>query len=381
MATKRGIYERDRGSGIWWIHWTDQEGQRHREKAGSLSAANNLLKKRHTQVLERRKLPELARTKVVTFNQLCDDAMIYSASENSSKQTYELGTRIEQIKPVFGERPAYTIVKSEILSWLTEQAEVRDWKPATRNRWQATFSLIFRVGVDNEKIERNPAARIRRKQENNGRVRFLSYDEERDLLATIDRLFPQFKAHVILAIHTGMRMSEQYSLRCRQVDLERRQLHLSITKGKRPRVIRLNSVATEVLRSLIPANHRSNDPVFPSARNAGEGLQGSRGWFPTAVAEAGIEHATWHCTRHTFASRLVMAGVDLRTVAELLGHRTLQMVMRYAHLAPEHQVDAVERLVTHDYQPAAISRAHFDNRTATKPATSALEAKREGSKK
>ena len=65
----------------------------------------------------------------------------------------------------------------------------------------------------------------------------------------------------------------------------------------------------------------------------------------TALDEAKIREYTWHCNRHTFASRLVMAGVDLRTVAELLGHRTLQMVMRYSHLGPEHQTSAVDRLV------------------------------------
>jgi integrase len=54
---------------------------------------------------------------------------------------------------------------------------------------------------------------------------------------------------------------------------------------------------------------------------------------------------TWHCLRHATASRLVMAGVDRQTVAEILGHRTFQMVMRYIHLAPEHQIDAVERLI------------------------------------
>jgi site-specific recombinase XerD len=305
---------------------------------------------------------------VITFNDLCIDALAHSTAENSPKQTYELGTRIAQLKPVFGDRPADSITKTEILNWLTNQAKARNWKPASRNRWQATFSLIYRVGMDNEKVQRNPAARIRPKQEDNGSVRYLSEAEEKDLLATIDRLFPQFRPHVVLAIHTGMRMSEQYSLRCRQVDLEHHQLHLSLTKTKRPRVIRLNSVATAVLKSVIPEKHRSNDPVFPSART-GLGLQGSRGWFPTAVIESSIEHATWHCLRHTFASRLVMAGVDLRTVAELLGHRTLQMVMRYSHLAPEHQIDAVERLVT-----------NFDNRTATKSATSAFEAKRRGSK-
>ena len=63
------------------------------------------------------------------------------------------------------------------------------------------------------------------------------------------------------------------------------------------------------------------------------------------LEEAKIQEYTWHCNRHTFASRLVMAGVNLRTVAELLGHRTLQMVMRDSHLSPEHQASAVDLLV------------------------------------
>jgi site-specific recombinase XerD len=75
-------------------------------------------------------------------------------------------------------------------------------------------------------------------------------------------------------------------------------------------------------------------------------LAGSRGRFSATLEDAKIQEYTWHCNRHTFASRLVMAGVDLRTVAELLGHRTLQMVMRYSHLAPEHQASAVDRLVS-----------------------------------
>ncbi len=59
-----------------------------------------------------------------------------------------------------------------------------------------------------------------------------------------------------------------------------------------------------------------------------------------------LKDYTWHCNRHTFASRLVMAGVDLRTVAQLMGHSTIQMTMRYSHLAPEHTQTAVERLVS-----------------------------------
>lgn len=68
-----------------------------------------------------------------------------------------------------------------------------------------------------------------------------------------------------------------------------------------------------------------------------------------------MEAYTWHCNRHTFASRQVMARVDLRTVAELLGHRTLQMVIRYSHLAPGHQASAVERLVQIEQKTGAMT--------------------------
>ncbi len=67
-------------------------------------------------------------------------------------------------------------------------------------------------------------------------------------------------------------------------------------------------------------------------------------WLEECIREAGIPNFRWHDIRHTFASRLAMAGVSLRTLAELLGHMTLAMVMRYAHLAPAHLQDAVEKV-------------------------------------
>ena len=90
--------------------------------------------------------------------------------------------------------------------------------------------------------------------------------------------------------------------------------------------------------SLSPPATRDSQPV---SRNP---VHFPRGWFETAVEKAALQDYTWHCNPCTLASRLVMAGVDIRTVARLMGHSTIQMTMRYSHLAPEHTETAVERL-------------------------------------
>ncbi|MGH9599816.1 MAG: tyrosine-type recombinase/integrase, partial [Terracidiphilus sp.] len=90
-------------------------------------------------------------------------------------------------------------------------------------------------------------------------------------------------------------------------------------------------------------SHHSG-PVFLNTEK--DRLRSARDWFEPAVEKAGLKDYTWHCNRHTFASRLVMAGVDIRTVAGLMGHATIGMTMRYSHLAPEHSQAAVDRLVS-----------------------------------
>jgi hypothetical protein len=135
----------------------------------------------------------------------------------------------------------------------------------------------------------------------------------------------------------------------------------------RTRYIPLNSVALVAFRVLKRRSLDGVGPVFVTI--GGEPLQGYKHWFEPAVSEAGVRDFTWYCLRHTFASRLAMAGVDLRTVAELMGHQQIQMTMRYAHLAPAHTLAAVERLVT---APQAISEAETmpNKPSATKTATS-----------
>ncbi|HEX4320181.1 MAG TPA: site-specific integrase [Acidobacteriaceae bacterium] len=345
----KGVYEKVVGTGIWWIRWTDAKGKLHREKAGRRGDAITLLSKRRTETLQRKKLPENFRAKAITFRTLCADAIEHSESANSPKSTIDLKLKINELLPIFGDTNAEDITKQEIVRWLKTKSTERVWKPSTRNRWQAAFSLIFRVGIDNEKITTNPASRIRRKTENNGRVRFLATGEEFILRGAITD--PKQIAALEISLYTGMRQSEQYSLLWGQIDLENRSLYLPKTKNGKPRHIPLHPVAVSAFEVLKGSGEvAKTSPVFPG--RAGEAAQGARGWFKDAVTRAEIPDYTWHCNRHTFASRLVMLGVDLRTVGELLGHRSLQMTLRYSHLAPSHTASAVDRLLAPELAPA-----------------------------
>ena len=97
------------------------------------------------------------------------------------------------------------------------------------------------------------------------------------------------------------------------------------------------------------ADPLTSEPINDSEPNdrvsfLSEAINNPRKWFGTALAEADTENFHWHDLRHTFCSRLAMAGVDIRTIAALAGHKTLQMAMRYSHLAPSHNLSAIERL-------------------------------------
>jgi integrase len=232
---------------------------------------------------------------------------------------------------------------------------------------QDHVSLIYRLGAENRKVESNPAKLLKHKTEDNERVRFLNQftpsktdleylkahtDEESRLRAVIRKHYAPHMPEFEIALHTGMRPSEQYGLVWSRVDLDRNFVSLPKTKTGKPRHIRLNAVAVAAFKVLQQRSLNGEGQVFVNIQ--GQHLLGYKHWFDPAIEESGVRDFTWYCLRHTFASRLAMAGVDLLTISELMGHRTIQMTKRYAHLAPAHNQDAVDRLVS--YQAAQTSK-------------------------
>lgn len=346
----RGVFERPTGSGVWWARYHDASGRLRREKAGTRGMAVKLYQKRKTQALQGRKLPETIRRRQALVSDLLGLAADHVQSRyrgqrlGADKKDYRYAT----LKAAFGNRPAEAVTAQEIERALSRLSEGRKWKPASFNRHKAFLSLAWRLGVESGKVQSSPVRLVHRRREDNGRVRWLSADDETKLRAVIEAQYPAELPAFELALHTGMRLSEQYGLQWNCVDFERRQITIPRSKHGGIRYIPLDDTALAALLRLRPRANGSG-PVMVTGEAGhgylvGHALKTPREWFSAACRKAEVADFSWHCLRHTFASRLVMAGVGLRTVQELMGHKTIAMTCRYAHLSPDHQAEAVRRL-------------------------------------
>jgi integrase len=334
VKQERGVFERPKGSGVWWINYY-VDGKQHREKAGTRSDAKDLYKERKATARRGEKLPDLRKGRV-TLSALIEDVLKFARKDHKSIRDYECKARI--VRKAMGHRIAEDLTPQDIDNWLSEHTKA----PATWNRYKAFFSLAYRLAIKFGKVKSNPARALEHRKEKNARLRYLSREEYATLAAIIKRdnreQFPSF----VVSVYTGMRLTEQFTLAWSQVDFDRRLIRLTKTKNGSARNVPLNSVAMAALesqRSMVP--HKAADLIFPRPGQHAD----YRPWFLPALTEAGITDYTWHSNRHTFCSWLAMAGVSIKEIQVLAGHKTISMSARYAHLSPEVTATASERLV------------------------------------
>lgn len=216
----------------------------------------------------------------------------------------------------------------------------------TANRYLQALGHLLNVAMNEwEWISQNPVTRIKKYKEGRGRVRFLS-EEERQCLMSACQLSsnPYLYLIVVLALSTGARKMEILSLKWADVDFIRKVVTLHETKNGERRILPIHGLALRLIQNEFNKKQDRCEYLFPSEKTVKDRETGEVIYQPidirtawvNAVERAGITDFRFHDLRHSAASYLAMNGASLAEIAEILGHKTLQMVKRYAHLSEAH---------------------------------------------
>ena len=215
-------------------------------------------------------------------------------------------------------------------------------KPATVNRELACLKAVFNFWIKADRVSKNPVSRVKPLAENNQQTRVLTHKEQHAYMANAT---PTLRDIATLILETGMRPEEVYTLRPECVNLI--EGTLQVPKGKTPsarRRLQLTKAAREVLQRRIQSLEYPY--IFPCESDRSRPIPKINNAHDRAVRDSKIAPARLYDFRHTWATRAAMCGIDLVTLASMLGHSKINMVMRYAHPTQDHQAQAMRQLET-----------------------------------
>jgi integrase len=351
-------------AGVYGVRFVCGAGHDHKEPVGALKEdAARVHYERRARVLaepgwcpraERRAVRDQKRADEarqrgrMRLSDYAKDYMAWATANKRSARTERM--RLDSvILPALGDRYLDEITTADIERFRDSLADGRTG--ATLNRYRDQLSAMFRRAVRLGLVTANPVKGVPKLREAGQRLAYLTSEEE---AAVREALPGRLRAAFTISIHTGLRWSEQAGLRWRDVDVLTGTITIALSKNGTTRRVPMNSAVRSALLDLSGSRQRPDDPgerLFvdsyrQTARLFGRAVERAQASLRDAGRDVSrLDGYTWHSNRHTFASRLVMAGVDLRTVQVLGGWKTLSMVARYSHLDPEHLQAAVERLV------------------------------------
>jgi integrase len=324
-----------RKQGVYWIDYY-VNNHRKRERIGpDKKLAATVLQKRKVAIaegkyLDKKKIPRCP------FNELAE---LYLQWAKTNHRGYvATKSRVNLLCQVFGERQLSDISPLSVDAYVSQRVAVV--KPATVNRDVVVLRHMFVKAMAWGIALSNPAAHIKPLRTDNRRLRYLSHEEIAGLLDVADEIL---RPVLITALHTGLRRGELFHLTWQDIDFKHGVIRVLQSKNGKPRELPMSNTLRSMLQQL--PRRIDSDYVFPG--KTGRGLVDIKKRFHRGLRDAGIDGFRFHDLRHTFASHLVMAGVDLVSVKEFLGHADLKMTLRYAHLAPDYKRTAIDRLDTY----------------------------------
>lgn len=227
----------------------------------------------------------------------------------------------------------------------TRSGDEKPVKAATVNHYLCALSAVLNHAIKEMNwLRHNPMKEVKKMQVKNARVRFLNLEEREAIIKACKAperhrlLYPL----VIVAMCTGMRKSEILALHWKDVDLDKRVVIVQASKNGDRRSVPITGPALDIMHELRKVRHIASDLVF--ARKDGMGPIELKKQWEAALGKSEVKNFRFHDLRHTAATYLLQAGASLPELSAILGHRSLQMVKRYAHMAENHAVAVVERM-------------------------------------
>ena len=338
---------RESGGRTYYLRYFDQAGRQRQHKIGgwadiSFDKARTAAKRLRSEVVlggDPSAKKELKRS-VPTYATLAAQHLAHAKTYQRSYDSTEMIVRVH-ILPRWGKHRLDEVKTQDVAKWLAEKRE-EGLKPATveklRTVFHRTFELAQRWGLPG--AEKNPVRAVPRPKFDNRRERFLTAEEAGRLLAAAERSpNPQLKAIVHLLLLTGARVSELLHAEWNHFDLERRLWLIPMSKTGKSRYVPLAQTAIDVIVQ-IPSLEGS-PYLLPNPETGKPYVTLKRAW-QTTRKEAKLRDLRIHDLRHSAASFMINAGIDLFAVGRVLGHADHKSTMRYSHLANDTLLAAVE---------------------------------------
>lgn len=350
------LYKR-KDSKYWWFKFS-YHGKVYQQSTGTKNRrdAEGIASKARLDVIEGKS--DIRRKKATPlFKEAMAEFLAWSKQHHAAhpNTTIRYTAASKPLLAAFGAKPLDTITPDDVEKYKAARLNQhgkrgsgtgklkptgRALKPATVNRELACLKAMFNHFIKREVLAHNPVTKVKLLAENNEQMRVLSFEEERLYLAACSQPLHDF---AVIMLETGMRPDEVRRITKTNVKLAENYVYNPHGKTKAARrKLPLTVRAAEVLRQRI--EQATGAYLFPHENDPDQPMIKPNNAHYGALRRSGIAHCRLYDLRHSFASRAAMSGVDLVTLATLLGHSKIQMVLRYAHPTEEHQVSAIKKL-------------------------------------
>lgn len=334
-----GLYKRGRN---WWLRVTFKKKQIRRSlRTTNKKRAEKYYYKILTEIEEGiwgERLPGEEKNLKEMVEKYLKEHSIINKTPKSFDRDKELA---DHLISFFGDLKLTQIRPKNIYDYKIKRRE-EGASARTINYELSLLSHAFTLAIKEwEWVKENPVKKVAKEKVNNMRERWLTYEEEEKLLNASPKWLKEL---IIFSLETGLRQGEVLTLQWSQVDFARKTITIFEQKNRAKDILPLNERALEILKERAKIRHIKANYVFYNKNGNSIMVSNLQRAFSLAKKRANIEDLRWHDLRHTFATRLIQAGVDLYTVQKLGRWKTIQMVMRYAHHYPESLRVGIETL-------------------------------------